>query len=168
MASRLMLSRVPLPAENVHRARGEAIDSAKSAAEYEKTLRDFFGLDASATPVFDLVVLGMGEDGHTASLFPGSDGWRESKRLVVAHDVVKRGERVRRLTMTNRVLTAARQLLFLVAGISKSEMLASVLEGEAPVPAREVDLAARERVWIVDHNAASLLTDAAPVARGGR
>ena len=117
-----MLSRVPIPPGNVHRARGEASDPAAAAVEYEDVLRAS-SPRRRATARFDLVLLGMGEDGHVASLFPGSVGWRERERWVVDHYVIKRGERVRRLTLTMPVLTAAREVIVLVSGDIKADML---------------------------------------------
>ncbi len=157
LATELMLSRVPIPAGNVHRARGEASDPAAAAVEYEDALRTFFAPPPGELPRFDLVLLGMGEDGHVASLFPGSVGWRERERWVVDHYVIKRGERVRRLTLTMPVLTAAREVMVLVSGDLKADMLAAVLRGEADVPARELDAHAPAVRWMVDREAASAL-----------
>jgi 6-phosphogluconolactonase len=150
LANELLLSRVPLPAANVHRARGEA-DPAEAAGEYETALHEFFD---DAPPRFDLVILGMGEDGHVASLFPGSEGFAERERWVVDHEVTKRGERVRRLTMTLPVLTAAREIMFLVCGELKAEMVATILEGESDLPAARVDAAATTAIWMLDRDAA--------------
>lgn len=162
MASASLLSQVPIPPENIHRAHGEAADPAAAAIEYEAELREYFG-DSGGLPSFDLVILGMGEDGHVASLFPGSDGWAERERWVVDHHVVKRGERVRRLTLTMPVLTAAREVLLLVSGELKAEMLGAVLRGDADVPARELNLTAPDVRWMVDARAAEQLS---PVASG--
>jgi 6-phosphogluconolactonase len=156
MAQRLMLSCVPIPASNVHRARGEAADPAVAAAEYEATLRGFFG-DPAVLPTFDLVLLGMGEDGHVASLFPGSPGLSERTRWVVDHDIVKRGEPAHRLTLTVPALAVAREVMLLVAGELKAQMLADVLEHGADVPAREVTKRCSEVVWMVDREAAGAL-----------
>jgi len=157
MATELMLSRVPIPAENIHRARGEALDPAVAAAEYEAMLRGFFNPGAGRVPVFDLVLLGMGEDGHVASLFPGSAGWRECDRWVVDHYVVKRGERVRRLTLTMGLITAAREVMILVSGKNKANALASVVHGTADLPAAQVNAEASHICWMVDTEAASAL-----------
>jgi 6-phosphogluconolactonase len=157
MASKLMLSHVPIRPENVHRARGDAADPAAAAVEYEMTLRSFFDGADDQLPTFDLVMLGMGEDGHVASLFPGSDGWGERERWVVDHHVIKRGERVRRLTLTMPVLTAAREVMVLVSGGHKAETLAAVLRGEADVPAGELDGEAANVRWMVDADAAGAL-----------
>jgi 6-phosphogluconolactonase len=166
LATELMLSRVPIPAGNVHRARGEASDPAAAAVEYEDALQSFFAPPAGELPSFDLVLLGMGEDGHVASLFPGSVGWRERERWVVDHYVIKRGARVRRLTLTMPVLTAAREVMVLVSGDLKADMLAAVLRGEADVPARELNAHAPLVRWIVDRDAASAL-DAGALAKAG-
>lgn len=167
LASRLLLSRVPIPPENIHRPRGEAADPAAAAIEYEAVLREWFG-HPDHLPTFDLVLLGMGEDGHVASLFPGTDGWAERERWVVDHHVVKRGERVRRLTLTMPVLTAAREVMLLVSGELKAEMLSAVLRGDADVPARELNAAAADVYWMVDARAAAGLAPAAAGEGGGR
>ena len=167
LATELMLSRVPIPAGNVHRARGEASDPAVAAVEYEGALRSFFAPPPGELPSFDLVLLGMGEDGHVASLFPGSLGWRERERWVVDHYVIKRGERVRRLTFTMPVLTAAREVMVLVSGDLKADMVAAVLRGEADVPARELNAGAPVVRWMVDREAASALGTAAIAKAGG-
>ena len=156
LANESLLSRVPIPSANVHRARGELADASQAALDYELTLRKFFG-QGCAVPVFDLVLLGMGEDGHVASIFAESEGFRERRRWVVDHYVLKRGQRVRRLTLTMPVLTAAREVLILVAGEHKAQMLASVLEGSAAVPASEVDASAARVSWMVDRAAAGTL-----------
>jgi 6-phosphogluconolactonase len=165
MATELMLSRVPIPPENVHRARGEATDPAAAATEYGELLREFFKPTAGRPPEFDLVLLGMGEDGHVASLFPGSAGWRERERWVVDHHVVKRGERVRRLTLTMPVITAAREVMILVSGELKADALAATLGGAADLPARQVNSEAAVVRWFVDRDAASAL-EPATAARG--
>ncbi len=157
LATELMLSRVPIPAENIHRAHGEAPDPAAAATAYEGVLRSFFAPPEPGVPRLDLVLLGMGEDGHVASLFPGSDGSRERERWVVDHYVIKRRERVRRLTLTMPVLTAAREVMILVSGDLKADMLAAVLRGEADVPATELNAHAPAVTWMVDRDAASAL-----------
>jgi 6-phosphogluconolactonase len=166
MATQLLLSRVPIPPGNVHRARGEAADPAAAASEYAADLRAFFEPADGEFPKFDLVLLGMGEDGHVASLFPGSSGWAERERWMVDHYVIKRGERVRRLTLTMPVLTAAREVVVLVSGDLKANALASVLEGTADVPASELNATAAEIRWMVDREAAAAL-EPTPPAKGG-
>jgi 6-phosphogluconolactonase len=157
MATELMLSRVPIPPENVHRARGEAPDPAAAATEYEALLRGFFNPGDGGVPIFDLVLLGMGEDGHVASLFPGSAGWRERDRWAVDHYVIKRGERVRRLTLTMPLITAAREVMILVSGEHKADAVAGVLQGTVDLPAAQVNAEASCVRWMLDAKAAGAL-----------
>ena len=158
LAETLLLSRVPIPAANVHRVRAELPDAATAAAEYEAELRRFFRLGPGGTPRFDLVLLGLGADGHTASLFPGSSAVEERSRLVAATRVTRLG--VERITLTLPVLNHAAAVAFLVSGEAKAAMLREVLEGDRPaaeVPAKLVrpdgDL-----VFLADAAAASCLT----------
>jgi len=136
MANEALLSKVPV---SVHRMPGERCD----AGEYETEMRDVFG----ATPVFDLVLLGLGADGHTASLFPNDSALEESERWVVA---VPRPDH-QRLTLTLVVLSAARTALFLVTGPTKREALRQLLAGE-DIPAARVH--ASEVLIIADKAAA--------------
>lgn len=137
MANEALLSRVPA---RVHRMRGETCD----AAGYEEELHAGFG---GGLPAFDLVFLGMGADGHTASLFPGDPALEETRRLVVK---VERPDHSR-LTLTLPVLSSARLAVFLVSGGDKREVLGRVLAGE-DLPAARV--AARRVVLIADAAAA--------------
>jgi len=136
MTNEALLSEV---SARVHRMAGESCD----ADGYERELTQVFG---EGMPVFDLVLLGLGEDGHTASLFPGDAALEERARRVVS---VKRPD-FRRLTLTLPVLSAARAAMFLVAGESKREALRRLLEGE-DIPAARV---AAEKVLIVADEAA--------------
>jgi len=169
MAREALLDRVPIPAANVHRMRGED-DPDHAAAAYERELRDFFAprgavvsLPGGEFPRFDLVMLGLGEDGHTASLFPGGAALNERVRWVVATHVgaASHGNRARprlrprfagsatprpdraswRLTLTLPVINAAAQVMFLVSGEAKAEALRRVLRGGAPSRRRSVEQA---------------------------
>ena len=157
-ADAALLSRLELPSENIHRIRGEMSDAAEAAADYEAELRRFFDLSEGEFPRFDLVLLGMGADGHTASLFPGSDALEEKRRLVVAPWVEKL--KTRRVTLTLPVLNNAACVLFLVAGGEKAETLRRALEapGERPpYPALLIRPADGELVWYIDEAAGRLL-----------
>jgi 6-phosphogluconolactonase len=155
-ANETLLSRVPIA--TVHRMRGELPDAPEAAASYEAELRAFFGLGPGAPPPrLDVVLLGIGDDGHTASLFPGSPALEERHRWVVAPYVVKL--RSHRITLTLPVLCRARMLLFLVSGAEKADALARVLApppGTELLPAARVASEAQGAVrWIVDEAAAS-------------
>ena len=155
MASDLMLSKIELPLENVHPMRGDAADLEKAAKEYEASLRSFFGLTSGTMPRFDLILLGMGADGHTASLFPGTTAVCERQCLVVVNDVPTLG--ASRLTMTLPVINHARQVMFLVAGASKANALLEVFQdhGNQPrLPARLVRPENGTLMWLVDEAAA--------------
>ena len=128
MANEAMLSKVPVPSENIHRIRAENPNAQEAAEEYEETVRTFFGVKAGAFPRFDLVLLGMGPDGHTASLFPGTEALHERRRLVVAPWVEK--IHAHRITMTLPVFNQAAVILFLVSGKEKAETLRQALEGK--------------------------------------
>ncbi len=156
-ASRALLQRVPIPEANVHRMRGEDPEPARAAADYEAVLRAALSAPAPAVPRLDLVLLGMGADGHTASLFPDSDALAERSRLVASPWVDKLA--TRRLTLTLPVLDAAACVIFLVTGADKAETLARVLAdpaGPEPLPAQRVRPCG-ELLWLVDAAAARLL-----------
>lgn len=159
MATESLLSRVPLPADNVHRLRGELAPEL-AAAEYEAELRRGFALEDGAWPRFDLVLLGMGADGHTASLFPETDALRETRRLACANWVPKFG--CHRLTLTLPVINAARQVVFLVAGADKARSVKEVLghpAAEPPLPAALVHPTNGELTWLLDAAAAAELDE---------
>jgi len=156
MARETLLDRVPVPAENVHRIRGED-DPATAAGVYEATLRALLGTLAGAR--IDLVLLGLGEDGHTASLFPGSAAVHEQTRWVMAARASAAS--MWRITLTPAVINAAADVLFLVSGGAKAGILRRVIEG----PRRPEELSAQAiapsngRVrWYVDAAAAAELT----------
>jgi 6-phosphogluconolactonase len=158
MAYEAMLSRVPVPPGNVHRIPAENPDAAEAAAKYAETLRRFFDAAAGRFPRFDLVLLGMGSDGHTASLFPGTDAVHERARLVAAPWVEKLG--AHRITLTVPVLNAAASAIFLVSGEGKAEALRAVLEGpHRPdrFPAQLVRPRDGRLLFLVDRAAARLL-----------
>jgi 6-phosphogluconolactonase len=150
-----LLSKVPLPDGNIHRIRGEE-EPDQAARNYEEDLRRFFGM--SGLPMFDLVVLGMGEDGHTASLFPGSTSLEEKERLVVP--VYPEQPKLNRITLTLPVLNGAAQILFLVSGRSKATVLSEILEDEHQrnqYPAGHINPVHGTLLWLIDQEAAGQL-----------
>ena len=157
-AEETMLSKIPVAAGNVFRIPTENPDAAAAAEAYEHTLRKFFQLGPGEIPTFDLILLGMGPDGHTASLFPGTAGLQEKSRLVIANWVDKL--KASRLTLTLPVLNAARCVAFLVSGTDKAAVLRTVLEEDAPAeqyPSKLVRPSNGKLIWLVDRAAASEL-----------
>lgn len=148
-----LLSRVPIPPGNVHRIMGE-LGPDEAAVRYEHELRRHFG--SEAIPCFDLVMLGMGADGHTASLFPGSGALTEQVRLAVP--VYSEGLASHRVTLTLPVLNHAYNVVFLVTGRDKAGVVREVLgggEGAGHYPAGIVRPEHGRLVWIMDQEAAS-------------
>src|SRR3984957_7365137 len=150
MARRELLLRVPIPQANVHRMEAEDANIGRAAHHYEALLRRNLELDLNGFPIFHLVLLGMGVDGHTASLFPGPRLLRETSRWVSTPKVALLGQR--RMTLTVPVLEASQRILFLVSGSEKAEMLREVLCGptEHPLPAQMVRPRNGERIFLVD------------------
>ena len=158
MALDSLISSVPLPPQNVHRIPTEIEPPERAAGEYELLLREFFiasdGDESDGT--FDVVLLGMGEDGHTASLFPGSEALDEKERWVMPvlspPDLSPR----RRITLTLPVLNSARKAFFIVSGMGKRQVLRSILDD--PVKSEQLFPAARihpreNLLWYVDREA---------------
>lgn len=161
MAREALLDRVPLPTGNVHRIPAEDPDAARAAARYDEDLAAAFALSADELPRFDLILLGLGPEGHTASLFPGSEAVHETKRRVAAPYVPKFS--AFRITLTPPVLNHAAAVLFLVSGEEKAAALAAVLEGVPQVdlyPAQIVSPHDGALSWLVDRAAARLLRPA--------
>jgi 6-phosphogluconolactonase len=149
MAKEALLDRVPIPADQIHRIRGEG-EPEKAAMEYERELRGLLGSEG-----LDLVLLGMGEDGHTASLFPGQAAVHETARWVVA--VPAPDGTMWRVTLTPAVLNTARNVTFVVSGASKAARLQQVLEGPFTpdvLPAQAIRPTQGRLTWMVDQAAA--------------
>ncbi|HEY4675536.1 MAG TPA: 6-phosphogluconolactonase [Candidatus Angelobacter sp.] len=160
MTSESLLSKVPIPEKNVHRIHAE-LDAEAAAAEYDQELRDFFHLSDQDWPRFDLIFLGIGEDGHTASLFPGSKALTETSRRVAANWVEK--FQAFRITLTLPVLNHAAEVVFLVSGAGKAQILHEILRpGAQKYPAQSVQPENGRLLWLVDKDAASLLQSATP------
>jgi 6-phosphogluconolactonase len=158
MVNEALLTKISIPAENVFRVKTEKPDAAAAALEYENELRRFFALQAAEFPRFDLILLGMGPDGHTASLFPGSEGLKEQSRLVIANWVEK--FKSHRITFTFPVLNNATEVMFMASGPDKADMVYQVLEGKntPPYPSQQVQPTAGKLLWMLDQAAAARLT----------
>lgn len=168
MAREALLDHVPIPAEQVHAMPTDAADPDVAAQKYEATLATVFtqcsvpgnqySEPGSPFPCFDLILLGMGPDGHTASLFPGTDAVHEQHRWVLAPWVDK--FQTFRLTLTPPVINQGRQVLFLVSGASKAQTLRDVLEGArdpSRLPSQIVRPAEGQLIWLIDRDAAHRL-----------
>jgi len=165
MAKETLLSKVPVPSENIFRIPAELDDHGRAAAEYSETIRQFFSGEAtpgtaplSSWPRFDLVLLGMGSDGHTASLFPRTSALKGFDQIAVPNYVQKLN--AHRITLSFTTINNARNVTFLVAGEDKAQVLKSVIEGPADpelYPSQLVQPKSGRLTWLVDEEAASLL-----------
>jgi 6-phosphogluconolactonase len=162
MANESLFSKAPIPAANIFRVPAEDPDASAVAQAYENTMRKFFSLQTGEFPRFDLILLGMGPDGHTASLFPETPALQEKSRLVMANWVPKL--KAYRITLTLPVINVARRVVFLVSGTDKASALHEVLEGKEPgekYPSKLVSPDEGKLIWLVDRAAASELSAAA-------
>ncbi|MHB8145870.1 MAG: 6-phosphogluconolactonase [Vulcanimicrobiaceae bacterium] len=153
MACEAFLDAIPIPTQNVHRIHGEA-PPGEAATEYARELAETLG----GQPRFDLVLLGMGQDGHTASLFPGTDPWKDSAKLVRA--VYSPSVDMWRVTLTPSAFNAARCIAFAVEGAAKSRALEAVREGAylpSTYPAQTIAPTEGRLMWLVDAAAAERL-----------
>jgi 6-phosphogluconolactonase len=152
-----MLDRVPLKPEQIHRMEGE-LQPEIAAARYESILRNTFRLEGAETPRFDLVQLGMGDDGHTASLFPHTEAIHEMGRLVTANKVPQK--ETWRITLTWPVINQASSVFFLIGGANKAELVRQVFTGQ-----RDPEKLPSQLIWpssgiltlVLDRDAAALL-----------
>lgn len=152
MARQAWLNQVPLPAANIHPMPTTAADPAVAAAAHDAELRAFFQLAPGEFPALDVILLGMGDDGHTASLFPHTEALHVSDRLITVGN--KDGQP--RLTFTIPLINAARCVLFLVTGANKQSALAQVFAPEADpsqYPARLIQPQTGELIWLLDQAA---------------
>lgn len=154
LAWQALLNRVPVPAENIHAIPTEQISAEAGALEYETVLKRFYGAQTfeAGRPLFDLTLLGLGEDGHTASLFPGSPVLAESRRWAVA---VTGGGMLDRITLTYPALASSAAAAFLVTGARKRAVLVRVRAGDPALPAARLQPAGPV-FWFVDRAAAAM------------
>ncbi|MGI8586585.1 MAG: 6-phosphogluconolactonase [Chloroflexia bacterium] len=158
MAYDALLSKVPVPAANIHRMSTDYPDEDEAARAAEQDLADHFKTPPAEMPRFDLILLGLGDDGHTASLFPGKPTLNERQRLVVATPPGRLPPPVDRLTLTLPVLNAAARVVFLAAGAGKAEIVRWVLHeapGDSPLPAQMVQPTDGRLTWMLDEAAAA-------------
>jgi 6-phosphogluconolactonase len=154
-----MISKVPLKADQVVRIKGEYKDTERAALEYEQALRVGFKIAEGQFPRFDLVLLGMGNEGHTASLFPGTKALHETKRMVVRTWVGKLY--TERITLTAPAINDAAHVMFMITGADKALALKGVLEGPYEpdqLPAQMIQPSNGKLLWLVDTIAGGMLS----------
>jgi 6-phosphogluconolactonase len=161
MANENLLKPLQIAGENVFRWQTELENASEIARNYESAIRYFFDSEDKRFPQFDLILLGMGDDGHTASLFPFTEALDETEKIAAANPVEKL--ETTRLTFTFPVINNARNIIFLIAGAGKAETLKEVLEGNfqpLKLPSQAVKPARGNLFWLVDAPAAEFLTAA--------
>jgi 6-phosphogluconolactonase len=164
MTKEALLDHVPLPAGQIHRMEGE-LDPAEAAARYESEIRNTFRLEGAETPTFDLILLGMGDDGHTASLFPHTAALDEIGLIVTANHVPQKD--TWRITLTKPVINHGREVAFLIEGAAKAEILAKVMLGPydpETTPSQLIRPASGKLSLLLDAAAASKLPE--PTIKG--
>ncbi len=158
MASDVMISKSPLKPEQVMRIKGEYPDAEQAALEYEKALCEYFKLKAGEYPRFDLVLAGMGNEGHTLSLFPGTKALHADRRIAVRNWIGKLY--TERITLTAPAASNAAHIIFMVTGADKAPALKAVLEGPfepEQLPAQLLQPQNGKLLWLVDTAAGSML-----------
>ena len=128
MAYEAMISNVPLPSQNIHRIPTEINPPEKAAETYERKIRDFFKTEEGESLLFDAMILGVGEDGHTASLFPGSSALNEKSRWVLAVNAPSSFSPQKRITLTLPLINRSRSIFFLASGAKKREVVREILK----------------------------------------
>jgi 6-phosphogluconolactonase len=157
MVSEALLTKVSIPSENIHPIQTKDCDLQASVRLYEETINSFFKLKKGDFPRFDFVLLGIGQDGHTSSLFPGNPVLLEKDRLVVP--VSQKGIPEKRITLTLPAINHADMVFFLISGLDKAEIVAKVLENKnkTSFPANEIKPTQGNICWFLDKDAASRL-----------
>jgi 6-phosphogluconolactonase len=158
MAYETLLNHVPIPASQIHVMQTENISPEKSADQYEKILHEYFAASESELPTFDLVLLGMGDDGHVLSLFPGTSVIREEKAWATS--LWLESQKMYRITLTKSIVNKSSRVAFLTTGANKANALKEVLHGHYNpdlYPSQEIKPENGEMHWFVDEAAAFLL-----------
>ncbi len=159
MANENLFEPLNFLAANIFRWETESKNAGKIAEKYEETIKDFFVLAANEFPRFDLILLGMGDDGHTASLFPFTAALNENGKIAAPNHV--ENLKTIRLTLTFPVINNAANIIFLVSGANKAEILREVLEGEfqpEKLPSQNVNPENGDIYWLIEANAAQKLS----------
>lgn len=163
----VLLGKVPLPEDHVYRIEGE-LEPEQAAARYESTIRNSFRLEGAETPTFDLVLLGMGDDGHTASLFPHTEGLENITNIAIANHVPQKD--TWRVTLTSPVINQGREVAFLIEGEAKAQVLHDVMMGPyqpEALPSQLIRPASGKLTLLLDKAAASKLPAPGDTPRAG-
>lgn len=155
MLREALLGKIPIPQENIHPIPTEKVSLETSVREYEKDLESFFKVSKGQFPDFDLILLGIGEDGHTASLFPGGKALSERDHLTAA--VVVDETRHDRITLTLPVINHAEHVIFFVTGANKAPVLKKIIAGDVSLPASLVQPRSGKLLFVIDREASSQL-----------
>ena len=158
MANDNLLEPLRIDAKNIFRWQTELQDPEKIAGNYAQTIKDFFNLNENEFPRFDLILLGMGDDGHTASLFPLTEALKETERIAVSNRVEKLD--TTRLTFTFPTINNAANIIFLVSGAAKAETLQKVLQDEfqpEKFPSQAIQPKNGNLFWLIEESAARFL-----------
>jgi len=158
LAAHTFLDKIDIPIENVHRVSGEVSDYSQAVEDYENTIRNVFELKPGKFPEFDLIILGIGDDGHIGSLLPNSYAHFDTEDIVTA---VYQMSGLNRITLTHPVICAARKLFLLASGDRKAGILKRVLEGEpdeVKYPVHTLWPIIDKVTWIIDSDAGKLLS----------
>jgi 6-phosphogluconolactonase len=167
MTKEALLSKVPLSVDRIHRMEGELAPEV-AAARYESTIRNAFRLEGAQTPTFDLILLGMGDDGHTASLFPHTEGLNDLTHIVIANHVPQKD--TWRITLTSPVINQGREVAFLIEGAAKAQVLHDVLLGPFQpdtYPSQIIRPASGRLTLLLDSAAAAKLPEPANAEKTG-
>ena len=151
MTRKAWLDHVAIPSENIHAIATDADDPAIAATQYEQHIQEFFGINSGTIPQFDLILLGMGDDGHTASLFPHTKALKVSDRLVTLGE--KDGQP--RITMTVPLINQAKQIIFMIEGAAKAKALNAVLAPQGDLNQYPSRLITGNTIWLCDRTAMS-------------
>ncbi len=147
-----------IPSTNIHAVKTDAVDVTAAAEEYEKQLRDFFNLKDNQFPQFDLILLGIGEDGHTASLFPGDPAVTENKKLAIG--VSAKHLTNERISLTLPVINSARHIVFMVTGANKAGIVRRIIMNRADLPAAYVEPTGGHLYYLLDQSAGQKMREA--------
>jgi len=150
MADDNLFSKIDIPEVNIHRIRGESQDLANAAALYEEEIYDFFVAKKNGKIEFDIMLLGLGSDGHTASLFPDSNSLNEQNKIVIAVPAPSINPVIKRISLTFKVINRSELIIFLVSGEEKKSVLTKVINSKSSNPLLPATFVNKEKsIWFI-------------------